>query len=107
MGGTGGDALRAGRAGRFVRYIRCVRGVFVDGVPPSPFGEGSRDPARPPFGLPHSGGVLVCETSPPKSFRRSNGGDWTEGLTRNRLEHSPPRRHYFTPSVFLQHKGRK
>jgi len=24
-------------------------------------GEGSRDPARPPFGLPHSGGVLVGE----------------------------------------------
>src|SRR5262249_44117359 len=39
-----------------------------------------------PLGLPHSGGVLVCETSPPKSFRCSNGGDLTEGLTRNRWE---------------------
>jgi len=54
-----------------------------------------------PLGLPHSGGVLVRETSPPKSFRRGNGGDWTEGLTRNRLEHSPPRWHYFTPLLFL------
>jgi hypothetical protein len=36
-----------------------------------------------PLGLPHSGGVFVCEASPPKSFRRNNGGDWTEGLTRN------------------------
>src|SRR5215831_16046655 len=26
-----------------------------------PVHEGSRDPARPPFGLPHSGGVLVGE----------------------------------------------
>src|SRR5215470_10300728 len=43
--------------------------------------EGSRDPARPLFDrVPQSGGVLVCETSPPKSFQRSNGGDWTEGL---------------------------
>ena len=63
---------------------------------------GSRDPARPPFGLRHSGGVFVCETSPPKSFRRSNGGDWTERLTRNRLEHSPLRWHYFTLALFLQ-----
>jgi hypothetical protein len=50
----------------------------------------------------HWGGVLVCETSPPKSFRRSNGGDWTERLTRNRLEHSPLRWHYFTLALFLQ-----
>jgi hypothetical protein len=25
-------------------------------------------------------GVFVCESSPPKSFPSSNGGDWTEGL---------------------------
>src|SRR5215813_14350193 len=50
----------------------------------------------------HSGGVFVCETSPPKSFRRSNGGDWTEGLTRNRLERSPLRRHCFMLPLFLQ-----
>src|SRR5262249_13422502 len=58
-----------------------------------------------PLGLPHSGGVLVCETSPPKSFRRSNGGDWTEGLTRNRLEHSRLRGRY-VPGL-IRSKGRE
>ena len=53
-------------------------------------------PPEPPFRIAtQSGGVLVCETNQPISFRRSNGGDWTEALTRNRLEHSPLRRHYF------------
>jgi hypothetical protein len=52
--------------------------------------------------MSQSGGVLVCERKPPKSSWRRNGGDWTEEFTRSRLEHSPPRQHYFTPSVFLQ-----
>ena len=64
--------------------------------PSQPFGEGSRDPARPPFtNAARSGGVLVCERNPPKSSWRRNGGDWTEEFTRNRLEPSPLRRHYF------------
>src|SRR5262249_45361886 len=45
-----------------------------------------RNPARTSlWDLPQSGGVFVCETNPPISLRRSNGGDWTEGFTRNRL----------------------
>ena len=77
-------------------------GVFADGVLPTPLVRVPETPPEPPFGLRQSGGVLVCETSPPKSFRRSNGGDWTEGLTRNRLERSPLRRHYFMLALFLQ-----
>jgi len=56
-----------------------------------------------PLGLPHSrAGFSSARRARRKVFRRSNGGDWTEWLTRNRLEHSPPRRHYFTPRLFLQ-----
>ena len=60
--------------------------------------EGSRDPARTSLCATQSGGVLVCETNPPESFGRIG----TEGFTRNRLEHSPARRHYFMLRLFLQ-----
>src|SRR5262249_60729102 len=73
-----------GRAGRFVRNIRCVQGVFVDGVLPAPLVRIPETPPDLPLQMPQSGGVLVCERNPPKSSWRSNGGDWTEGLTRNR-----------------------
>src|SRR5262249_42689370 len=56
-----------------------------------------------PLGWPPSGaGFSSARRARRKVFRRSNGGDWTEGLTRNRLEHSPLRRHYFTLALFLQ-----
>jgi hypothetical protein len=56
-----------------------------------------------PLGLRHSrAGFSSARRARRKVFRRSNGGDWTEGLTRNRLEHSPLRRHYFTLALFLQ-----
>src|SRR5262245_17126483 len=69
---------------------------------PSPR-EGSRDPARPPFEVAHSwAGFSSARGARRKSFRRSNGGDWTERLTRNRLEHPPLRWHYFTLALVLQ-----
>src|SRR5215475_12604619 len=56
-----------------------------------------------PLGLRHSrAGFSSARRARRKVFRRSNGGDWTEGLTRNCLEHALPRRHYFVPSIFLQ-----
>jgi hypothetical protein len=56
-----------------------------------------------PLGLPHSrAGFSSAQRARRKVFRRSKGGDWTEGLTRNRLEHSPLRRHYFMLALFPQ-----
>jgi len=64
--------------------------------------EGSRDPARS-LSTPHTrAGFSSARRARQKVFRRSNGGDWTEGLTRNCLEHTLPRRPYFVPSIFLQ-----
>ena len=98
--------LRAFRAGRSVRN-RWRAQVFSEWTPHNSLPtEGSRDPARNlPLGLPHSGGILVCETSPTHCCV-GNGGDWTEGLTRNRLEHSRLRRCYFSAALTFQTKGR-
>src|SRR6516225_877686 len=62
------------------RNIRRAR-VFLLMEPSQPFGEGSRDPARPPFtNAARSGGVLVCERNPPKSSWRRNAAIGQKGL---------------------------
>src|SRR5262249_61495268 len=69
---------------------------------PSPR-EGSRGPVRPTFEVANSwAGFSSARRARRKSFRRSDGGDWTERLTRNRLEDSPLRWHYFTLALVLQ-----
>jgi hypothetical protein len=60
VGCTGGEA-RAGRPVRNLWRAHSVCQPEPSGSCPKPVHEGSRDPARPPFGLPHSGGVLVGE----------------------------------------------
>src|SRR5260370_25158359 len=48
------------------------------------------------------GGDVTTALDASSPIRRSNGGDWTEGLTGNRLEHSPLRGRYVAGDVFSQ-----
>jgi len=48
--------------------VSLRNGALVHSPSYRPHHEGSRDPARTSLWIAHSGGVLVCETSPPKSF---------------------------------------
>src|SRR5262249_4609547 len=56
-------------------------------------------PPEPSFGLcaPHGrAGFSFAKRTRRQALWRSNGRDWTEGFTHNRLERSPLRRHYVT-----------